>query len=73
MSVDDERKKRVDFGPAYFMIESTYLATGTSGIKTLQRRSAREMRRWRCRNTRLKSLPSASDRAPASTPFGERS
>src|SRR5260221_9193635 len=26
----------------------------------LQRRSAREMRRWRCRNTRLKSLPSAS-------------
>src|SRR5437667_7970777 len=26
----------------------------------LQRRSAREMRRWRCRNTRLRSLPSAS-------------
>jgi polar amino acid transport system substrate-binding protein len=35
MPVDDERKKRVDFGPAYFMIESTYLATGTSGIKTV--------------------------------------
>jgi polar amino acid transport system substrate-binding protein len=35
MPVDDERKKRVDFGPAYFMIESTYLATGASGIKTV--------------------------------------
>jgi len=35
MPVDDERKKRVDFGPAYFLIESTYLATGESGIKTV--------------------------------------
>jgi polar amino acid transport system substrate-binding protein len=35
MPVDDERKKRVDFGPAYFMIESTYLAAGESGIKTV--------------------------------------
>src|ERR1700757_5219126 len=35
MPVDEERKKRVDFGPAYFVIESTYLATGTSGIKTV--------------------------------------
>ena len=35
MPVDDERKKRVDFGPAYFMIESTYLASAASGIKTV--------------------------------------
>jgi polar amino acid transport system substrate-binding protein len=35
MPVDEERKKRVDFGPAYFMIESTYLATAGSGIKTV--------------------------------------
>lgn len=35
MPVDEERKKRVDFGPAYFTIESTYLATGASGIKTV--------------------------------------
>jgi polar amino acid transport system substrate-binding protein len=35
MPVDEERKKRVDFGPAYFMIESTYLATGASGINTV--------------------------------------
>jgi polar amino acid transport system substrate-binding protein len=35
MPVDEERRKRVDFGPAYFMIESTYLATGASGIKTV--------------------------------------
>ena len=35
MPVDEERKKRVDFGPAYFMIESTYLASAASGIKTV--------------------------------------
>jgi polar amino acid transport system substrate-binding protein len=32
MPVDEERKKRVDFGPAYFLIESTFLVTGASGI-----------------------------------------
>jgi polar amino acid transport system substrate-binding protein len=32
--VDDERKKRVDFSPPYFMIESTYLVTAASGIET---------------------------------------
>lgn len=35
MPVDEERKKRVDFGPAYCMVESTYLVTGPSGIATL--------------------------------------
>jgi polar amino acid transport system substrate-binding protein len=35
MPVDEERKKRIDFGPAYFLVESTYLATETSGIKTV--------------------------------------
>lgn len=35
MPVDEERKQKVDFGPAYFIIESTYLATGASGIKTV--------------------------------------
>jgi polar amino acid transport system substrate-binding protein len=35
MPVDEERKKRVDFGPAYFMIESTYLAAPGSGMKTV--------------------------------------
>lgn len=35
MPVDDERRKRVDFTPAYFVIESTYLAVGASGIETL--------------------------------------
>jgi len=35
MPVDEERKKRVDFGPAYFMIESTYLATAASRIKSV--------------------------------------
>jgi polar amino acid transport system substrate-binding protein len=35
MPVDDERRKRVEFGPYYCMIESTYMVTGPSGLKTL--------------------------------------
>jgi polar amino acid transport system substrate-binding protein len=35
MPVDDERKTRIDFGPAYFVVESTYLVTAACGITTL--------------------------------------
>ncbi len=35
MPIDDERRKRLDFSPPYFIIESTYLASASSGIKTL--------------------------------------
>jgi len=35
MPVDDERKQRIDFGPVYFQVESTYMVTGASGIKTV--------------------------------------
>jgi polar amino acid transport system substrate-binding protein len=35
MPADDERRKRLDFSPPYFVIESTYLATAASDIKTL--------------------------------------
>jgi polar amino acid transport system substrate-binding protein len=35
MPADAERRARVDFSPPYFVIESTYLATGPSAIKTL--------------------------------------
>jgi polar amino acid transport system substrate-binding protein len=35
MPVDDERRKRVDFTPPYFVIESTYLAVAGAGIETL--------------------------------------
>ena len=35
MPVDEERKKRIEFGPYYCMIESTYMVTGPSGLKTL--------------------------------------
>ncbi len=35
MPVDEERKKRLAFGPNYFMIESTYMATAASGAKTV--------------------------------------
>ena len=35
MPVDEERKKRVSFGPNYVLIESTYLATAASDAKTV--------------------------------------
>ena len=35
MPVDDERRKRVDFGPAYAVGENTYLVSGASGIRTI--------------------------------------
>ena len=35
MPVDAERKKRVDFGPDYVLIESTYMATAASGAQTV--------------------------------------
>jgi len=35
MPVDEERKKRIEFGPAYFVVQSTYLVTAASGIRTL--------------------------------------
>ena len=35
MPVDEERKKRIDFGPVYFQVESTYMVTAASGIKTV--------------------------------------
>jgi polar amino acid transport system substrate-binding protein len=35
MPVDAERRKRIDFGPSYYLIESTYMALAESGIKTL--------------------------------------
>jgi polar amino acid transport system substrate-binding protein len=36
MPVDEERKKRIAFGSVYFLVESTYLATGASGIKKVE-------------------------------------
>lgn len=35
MPVDEERKTRVAFGPAYYMLESTYLVSAASGIADL--------------------------------------
>ena len=35
MPVDEERRKRIDFGPVYFLVESTYMVTEASGIKTV--------------------------------------
>jgi polar amino acid transport system substrate-binding protein len=35
MPVDEERRKRVEFGPAYYLIESTYMVTGASGISAV--------------------------------------
>ena len=33
MPVDEERKKRIDFGPVYFLAESTYMVTEASGLR----------------------------------------
>jgi polar amino acid transport system substrate-binding protein len=35
MPIDDERKKRVAFGPVYFEVESTYMVTAASGIRAV--------------------------------------
>ena len=35
MPIDDERKQRLAFGPAYFLVESTYMVTEASGIRTV--------------------------------------
>jgi polar amino acid transport system substrate-binding protein len=32
MPVDEERRRRIDFGPIYFQVESTYMVTAASGI-----------------------------------------
>ena len=36
MPVDEERKKRIAFGPSYVMGESTYMVTAASGAKTVE-------------------------------------
>jgi polar amino acid transport system substrate-binding protein len=36
MPVDEERKKRIAFGPNYALAESTYMTTGASGAKTVE-------------------------------------
>lgn len=35
MPVDEERRRRIAFGPTYFVVESTYLATKESGIRSV--------------------------------------
>ncbi len=36
MPADEERRKRVDFSPAYFMMESTYMVTDASAIWSME-------------------------------------
>jgi polar amino acid transport system substrate-binding protein len=33
--IDEERRKRIAFGPVYFEVESTYMVTAASGIRTV--------------------------------------
>lgn len=44
MPVDEERRRRVTFGPAYYVLESTYLVAGQPGLKTLADVDAPEVR-----------------------------
>ena len=55
MPVDDERKKRIDFGPVYFLVESTYMVTEASGLQT--RRGRRPARYPRGRHRRHHDHP----------------
>jgi polar amino acid transport system substrate-binding protein len=36
MPIDDERKRRIEFGPVYFLVESTYMVTQASGLQTVK-------------------------------------
>jgi polar amino acid transport system substrate-binding protein len=36
MPIDDDRKKRIAFGPSYVIAESTYMVTAASGAKTAE-------------------------------------
>jgi len=36
MPMDDERKRRIAFGPTYFLVESTYMTTAASGLRTVE-------------------------------------
>lgn len=44
MPVDDERRGMVAFGPAYYLLESTYLATGESGVSSVEQADKTGMR-----------------------------
>ena len=74
MPVDEERKKRVDFGPAYFLIESTYMATAASGGKDGggrgSRRHARDRHRQHDHDPRRR--PHAEEHDDLGRAFGGR-
>jgi polar amino acid transport system substrate-binding protein len=44
MPVDDERRRKVAFGPAYYIMQSTYLVTASSGITCLSEVDQSEVR-----------------------------
>lgn len=44
MPVDDERRRTVEFGPAYYQLESTYLVTRQSGVSAVDGVDAAGMR-----------------------------
>ena len=58
MPVDDERKKRIDFGPVYFLVESTYMVTEASGLKR-SRTSTSPASAWSASPAPRPSAPSA--------------
>jgi polar amino acid transport system substrate-binding protein len=51
MPVDAERSERVDFGPTYFIIESTYLVRAGSDINSLSEVDRPNVRVIRIANT----------------------
>jgi polar amino acid transport system substrate-binding protein len=59
MPVDDERRKKLDFGPSYFLGESTYLVRPGSDIKTLADVDRAQVRVIGIANTTIRSAARA--------------
>jgi polar amino acid transport system substrate-binding protein len=51
MPVDDERRKRVDFGPNYYLSDSTYLVPSGSPIRTIDEVDRPQVRVYGVENT----------------------
>ena len=70
MPVDDERRKRIDFGPVYFQVESTYMVTAGLGHQNGGARSIgrRPRRRHRQHHDDPRRRPHAEDTPHPSPP-----
>ena len=57
MPVDDERRKRIDFGPVYFLVESTYMVDRGVGHQERSMRSTGPASAWSASPAPRRSAP----------------